>query len=295
LTTTTKIFIILVCLFAFIFTPMAIQFAAQTHDWKQLAQDFANDWETAEAEVRGVKAAAASQIEHYKTLRNQVADRLQDAEDRLGELNQQLTNLTGEYDRLKLEHGSLKTASELQNATMAILARHNDEMKKNITSLVSRELDLQTRNAQLNDRVKELTAQAVVLTQQLNQKLQQMAACRDENETLRQQANLGRAGEFLSLGPSPSARASEAPARSPVRGRVKAVEGNLATIDVGSASGVTPGMTMVVMRDGDYICDLQITSEVTPSEAVGEIKRETGKRIRPDDVVVDEASFNARS
>jgi hypothetical protein len=73
------------------------------------------------------------------------------------------------------------------------------------------------------------------------------------------------------------------------------VQGNLATVDVGSSSGVREGMTMVVTRDGEYVCDLVITSEVSPNEAVGEVRREQGKRIRPDDTVMDEATFNARS
>jgi len=36
--TTTKIFIVLVCLFAFLFTPMTIQFVARTHNWRKLAE-----------------------------------------------------------------------------------------------------------------------------------------------------------------------------------------------------------------------------------------------------------------
>ena len=49
MTTVTKIFVILVCLFAFIFTPMAIQFAARSYKWRDLAQQYQDSAETAHA------------------------------------------------------------------------------------------------------------------------------------------------------------------------------------------------------------------------------------------------------
>lgn len=294
MTTTTKIFIILVCLFAFIFTPMAIQFAARTNNWRQLAETWRDQSETDAAHARSIEAIAASQLAQAEALRAQEQARLVEANHRIDQLTQEIATLAGDRDKLALSVSSMENAGKLQSATMAILARHHDEMTKSNRQLTGRELDLQTRNAQLSDRVKELSAEQVVLRQQLNQRTQEVSSCRDENETLRRQQGLGRAGEFASAGPSPSARAETPAARGPVQGQVKNVQGNLATINVGSSSGIREGMTMVVVREGDYICDLVITSEVTPTEAVGEIRREQGKRIRPGDTVMDEASFNAR-
>ena len=46
----------------------------------------------------------------------------------------------------------------------------------------------------------------------------------------------------------------------------------------------------------DYVCDLVITSEISPNEAVGEVVTgtEQSKRIRPGDLVQDEMTFNSR-
>ena len=48
MTPVTKIFVVLVCLFAFIFTPLAISFVARSDNWKQLAQSWADQAETEE-------------------------------------------------------------------------------------------------------------------------------------------------------------------------------------------------------------------------------------------------------
>ena len=81
---------------------------------------------------------------------------------------------------------------------------------------------------------------------------------------------------------------------SPVHGTITRVEGSLATLDVGSASGLSVGSQMVVLRDDDWICDLRITSQVTPQEAAGEVLLEAkDRRIRPGDKAQDAGSFEA--
>lgn len=298
MTTTAKIFIILVCLFAFIFTPLAIQFAAQTNNWKQLAESWRDQSEADAAYARSVQSLYTRDAVRAAAQQQQDQARITELSHQIEQLNQQIAKVTSDFNTLNLEYAKLKTANELQNGTMAVLAKHHDEMTETNQKLRERELTLQTRNAELLDQVKRLTADKVVLTQQLNQRAQEVAVCREENEALRQGAGLTRRGEFETGGSvAPSARAvnaSEAP-RAPVRGLVKNVQGNLATIDVGSSSGIREGMVMVVMRGSDYVGDLVITQEVNPTEAVGEVRAGIqNQRIRPGDVVVDEVSFNAR-
>lgn len=299
MTTTAKIFIILVCLFAFIFTPLAIQFAAQTSNWKQLAETWRDQSEADAAYARSVQSLYTRDAVRAATQQQQDQARIAELARQIDQLNQQIAALTAERNNLLNKNAELETANSLQAGTMAVLTKHHDEMTDTNKKLRERELVLQTRSAELLDQVKALTADKVVLTQQLNQRAQEVAVCREENEGLRKSQGLARRAEFVTGGaPSPSARAedvSSAP-RAPIRGQVKQVQGNLATVDVGSSSGVREGMVMVVMRGNDYVGDLVITPEVQPTEAVGEVRGgEQGRRIRPGDVVVDETSFNARS
>jgi regulator of replication initiation timing len=299
LTTTAKIFIILVCLFAFIFTPLAIGFITQSNNWKDLATSFRDQAENEAAYARSIEAIRTSEFAKAAAQQHQSQQELAEARRQIDQLNQQIADLTGKRNALVLDNEKLKTANELQTGTMNVIATHHDKMAKANDDLRARELDLQTRNAQLLDRNKELTADTVVLKQQLNQRIQEVQVAREENETLRKQLGLGRAGEFVAGGavtPTAKPETSGGP-RAPIRGQVKAVQGNLATIDVGSSSGVKPGMVMVVTRGSgqkaSWVCDLAVTSEVNPTEAVGEVRRGGDQQIRPGDVVQDEVTFNA--
>lgn len=297
MTTTTKIFIILVCLFAFIFTPLAVGFFAQADNWKQLAQGYQDQAENEAAYARSIKSIADSQLVQFNAQRQEDQQTIDKLRADIDQLKQQIAQLAAERTKLALANESQKTTNEQQTANLAIITKNHDEISKSNKDLRASELDLRTRNAELLDKVKELTADKVVLTQQLNQRAQEVAIAREENEALRKQQGLGRAGEYETGGtPAPMAKAvTSAGVRGPVRGQVKAVQGNLATVDVGSGSGVKAGMILVVSRGSDYVCDLVVTSEVSPTEAVGEIKRGESLRIRPGDQVQDEVTFNAQA
>jgi len=292
LTTTTKIFVILVCLFAFIFTPLAISFAARTHNWRALANDYRSELEIAHANEITAMAIAASEIERHKAQQNKQYESFLALEDKAKQLENQVADLTQQNDELNRSRDSWETSAQLLASEMAVKTSHNEALNKAKEDGLSRERELQARNLQLNDRVKELSAQVVIITQQLNQKLQEIVAYREENKQLRSEMGFGQARGPLVATATPSAQALTAALTSPVFGTITRVEGSLATVDVGSASGLKEGNQMVVVRDDDWICDLRITSQITPQEAVGEVLLSAkDKRIRPGDKVQDVASF----
>lgn len=299
MTTTAKIFIILVCLFAFIFTPLAIGFFAQTNNWKELAQSFQSQAEADAAYARSIESIRSSEFVRADAIQRQAQQELAEARRQIDQRNQQIAELTAKRNALTLENDKLKTTNELQTGSLSVVTAHHDKMATANEQLRARELELQTRNAELLDRNKALTADAVVLKQQLNQRIQEVQVAREENDTLRKQQGLGRAGEFVAGGAvTPSAK-PETPAgrRAEIRGQIKAVQGNLATINVGSSSGVKQGMVMVVYRStgstSSWVCDLVVTSEVSPTEAVAEVRKGGAQQLRAGDMVQDEVTFNA--
>ena len=296
MTTVTKIFIVLVCLFAFIFTPMAIQFAGRKDDWKALAEKYEDHAETALAHERSTIATAASTIEHYKALRDQERRRAETDEQRIAELERQIEELTQNVKELERSRDSWENSAQTLSAQMEVINTHNQELVKENKRLTQSELDLQTKLIDRTDRVEELIADMVQLRRQLMQKTEELASVRKENDQLRQMTGIGRAGEALTTTLTPSARPATPTPPTAIRGKVTAVEEakGWASINVGSASGLAEGMTMVVIRGEDYICDLIITNNVTPTEAVGRMVRVPGgKQIRPGDVLIDLDSFNA--
>ena len=59
-------------------------------------------------------------------------------------------------------------------------------------------------------------------------------------------------------------------AASPIRGEIIEIAGNILTISVGSADGVTKDMVFVVYRGGQYIGDLRV-GMVDPNRSAGRL------------------------
>jgi len=294
LTTTTKIFVILVCLSAFIFTPMAIQFAAFSNDWRTLAKDYRDTAELYMAAQRNAYATMVSQNALFKSQRDEAYDLLEKVQQQLAKMEQERDALIHEIAELKRSESSLQAATERLSAEMTVINTLNQELLDGKDELTRSEQELRSRSHQLSDRVKELSTEIVVLKQQLYQAQEVAEFHNKENEQLRKEHHLPPRGDFPTAGPEAQAKAETPAAWAEIRGEVVDVKGNSATISVGSTSGLKPDMTMVVVRDNEYICDLVVTNEITPNEAVATIQLTGGKRIRPGDAIIDEHSFNSR-
>ncbi len=295
MTTTTKIFVILVCLFAFVFTPMAIGFAARTYDWRSLARLYQDAAESALAGERNALAVMTSEIEHSKSLRDQVEKRLLEARQQVNDLQQEQVELTTERDQLQRSRDSWQVSAERLTAEMAVINRHNQDLTTINESLTKSELDLRSRNNQLNDRLKDLSAEIVILKEQLRQ-AQEIATYRaKENEALRKGLGIGPGLEPPTSGTRPQIQPLTPRAPAEIRGEVVEVGPGIATVNVGASDGVTEGLVFVVLRGGEYVGDLVITSDIRPTEAAGRFDdKGKGTRIRPHDSVVDEYTFNKR-
>ncbi|UCD28060.1 MAG: hypothetical protein JSV03_13325 [Planctomycetota bacterium] len=293
MTTITKIFVILVCLFAFIFTPVAVYFAGTTYDWKELAEQYRELAQTALAREMNALAVTASEIQHYKSLRDQEHNRLMEARQKIDNLDRKINTMIQERDQLNRSRDNWETSARLLTAELAVLNNHNQELTKTKEKMLADERVLRADNNWLTGQNKDHEATIEILNQKLYQLKERIAYQAEENEKLRNQLNLGRADSEPLTTPTPSAKSVTPAAPSPIYGRVIEVRGRMASIDVGSASGVQEGTTMIVMRGSKYICDLKITS-VTPNEAVGEIGLTGGDLIRVNDQVVDLDSFQSR-
>lgn len=296
MTPVTKIFVVLVCLFAFIFTPLTIGFVAQSYNWKALAEQYKERMETALAHERASLAAAASAVSHYQAQRESDRLEIQRLESRIAQLDQEKEQLTRDKEALSASRASWESSAQTLSAQLKVINTHNQALSDENARLTKSEQELQARNAALQDRVEELSANSVTLAQQLRQKIEELTAVRHENDELRQNLQLGKASEVLTSAAEPSVRAGGPAPKAEIRGSVTDVRANegLASIDVGSSAGVTEGMVMAVIRDSEYICDLIITDKIDPTQAVGKIAAQGGKEIRPGDTVIDERSLMAR-
>ena len=294
MTTTTKIFVILVCLFAFIFTPMAIQFAAQQENWKSDADKLRKNMEVAAARETSLRTILDNREADWQRQFSEDQRRFQQEQQRAAGLERQIAALTQERDQLARSREMLETQAGILAAEVSVKGKHNENLTEAKESAQARERELQTANAWLTDQLQLSRAEIDVLKQQLNQRQQEMIACRQENDDLRRSAHLGKAGEALTSVSGSTVQALSPAVRSRITGKVKQVSGDQVSIDVGSSSGVREGMRMIVLRNGSYIGDIKIT-RAAPGEAVGQVALlgPEGKQIRPGDEVIDETTFSA--
>ncbi|HOQ85425.1 MAG TPA: hypothetical protein PLQ89_06875, partial [Phycisphaerae bacterium] len=259
MTTITKVFVILVCLFALIFTPLAIQFAARSYNWKATSESLRDKLETAYANERSAYAVAASEIEYYQDLLQAERNSLQEARKRISDLEQQLQNVTQERNQYAASRDNWERSATLLTNQLAVESERNDKLAQAREDALARERELRTQNLQLADRVKDLTAEVAILDQQNRQRVQELASFREENQKLRDALKMGQGGQLTGTA-TPTALAAMPVAAGPVTGEVSDVSGPLATLNIGSASGLRQGMILVVTRGGNYICDLEVTS-----------------------------------
>ena len=295
MTTITKVFVILVCLFALIFTPLAIQFAAREHNWKAVAQARDEEAQTAMAREQSEKSAAMAEAAYYSKLLESARQELTNAQSEIAKVKQDLDNVKQERNQLLASRDSWEHSAGLLTAQMNVQSTRNQELTDAREKSLSNERELQTQNIQLTDRVKELTAQVTILNQQSNQRAEELASFREENRKLRDSLKLGQAGQVVSATTPTAVGTTPVVASGPVAGEVTQVNGTMVTLNVGSASGIREGMTMVVTRGGNYICDIEMTKNINPNESVGRIMYEQpGRRIQVNDRVQDATSFEAR-
>jgi hypothetical protein len=289
--TTTKIFIVLVCLFAFLFTPMTIQFVARTHNWRKLAETYQDIALSSQVHNRNVIALSFAEKEALNDELEKMRATQRKWEDDNTKLKQELAQLNSSYATLDLDKLNLDTRNSLLTATVKVKSDENQVLVDNNSKLRANNDDLMTKNIELNDRVKELSAELLIREQKLRMQEEENLAMRQENERLREGKPVAPNAPGP-VGPAPAVEPAGPAATSPIRGQITDVQGNSAEVDIGAADGVKKGMVFVVMREGKYLGDLRI-EVVEPRTSVGTLELTGQGDIKKSDSVRDKASMEA--
>lgn len=290
MSTTTKIFIVLVCLFAFLFTPLTIQFAARVDDWKGLVEEYRDFALNSQVHNRNVVALSITEKLAMEDELEAMTAQLAGSDEKNVALQRQLADLSGEKDALELANRSLEATVNIQTAANSVKAKENQELAKANTGLREHNDELMTRNIGLNDTLKEMTAKNLILEQKRRMLEEENLAIRDENRRFREMAKLGPASDTGAVGPMETVQAEGPVAASPIRGEITQVEGGLAEINVGSADGVSKDMVFVVMRNARYLGDLRVNA-LEPGSAVGVLELTGQGEIKAGDLVRDKNSL----
>lgn len=288
----TKIFVVLMAIFSIAFTMTTVNFVAKTNGWQDLAKKYRTELQVVETHMRNQAAAHATEKTAWVDARKDLQSRIAMLET---EKSQQLADVAGlnqQITELKSDKGSWETQANQCQIQLQFEQQSSDAERKQRKELEKRNMELERRNLDLSERVNEQTAQILVLVQQQNQLEQQINILREENRRVSRGGGLAPVrGESTTMITDAlgQVRPQAPPAVTPIRGRILQVDGNIATVSVGSADGVQEGLVFVIYRGEQYVGDLKIT-DVQPNIAAGRVVR-PNTTPRPNDMVSDEPSF----
>jgi septal ring factor EnvC (AmiA/AmiB activator) len=182
---------------------------------------------------------------------------LSEARQRSTKLDNDLSLINGELAKLRADYQSnterTKTLTQQRDEAFTKVQMLNDETRRLTDLLKQTQLDMERQGA----IIKTLREQLVERDDRLRQLEQE-------------------------YGVSTAARTTTAPvagARSdvPINGTVTSVRGELASINVGSAKGVKPGMQLIIYRGSEYVAKLRV-DQVDVGQSAGIISE---KRLDP--------------
>jgi len=268
--TLTKVFVVLTSVLAIALSCLFVAAAAQWDNWRGLAQQYQTDRDAAitlaHNTAANMQAALAMKDDALAALTRDLdaaQTNLQKSADEVAALKSQLAQT--ENQRLALD-ASRKKLEEMLDVTMTEL---KGAQKQN-QSLLAENIDLQSRNARLNSRTLELTTEVNILRDETRNIQEKLYACERQNAELQ---SLAAGRPAAPTAPEVPGAVTAAPAGGvrEIRGKIIDVKDSYASIDVGETSGVVPGMTFMVYREGAvYLGDLVI-DRVRPKEAGGRL------------------------
>lgn len=271
MSTLTKVFVVLLVVFSIAFTVMTVSFAAQTPNWRQLAETYRESATIADTNLRNQIAASAAELAaSHDSMRRQM-ERIGELEKEMKRVEDRVAQLQLEADQVRAEKSSAEAINRGLVAQLQAADTTRTEYRNQRDELERQNVEMRRRNVDLNDRVNELSARVSVLLEQRRQYEQQINILKEENEQLASQAGGGGSGRQMEQ-PGGLAlegvRSASPVARSTVRGKVVDVANGIVTLSVGSADGVKPGMVFVVHRDDQYLGDVRVDL-VEPEQSAG--------------------------
>jgi len=290
----TKVFVVLLTVFSIALSMLVVAAFAQQEGWRKSAMDWEAKAVAADSKARTITANA--QIEQQRA---EARDReYRDAIDGLKEdlitkarsIDQLERRVADAENQLTIEQGQVTSA--IDQGRLIQTALNSD--KEFSAKLAKRNSELERRNIDLNDRVKELTSDMTMAASQIRALKQQIVALGDPAGAMPVSQMPGGTAIVEAYTPTAAVPTMSSMGEE-IRGEIRSIEGNLASISVGSADGVAPGMVFLIYRSGNgsskplYLGSVRIT-KVEANESAGLIEQSVGD-IRLGDTARDELSF----
>lgn len=267
MSTITKVFVVLVSVMAIVHSVLTVSTAArwdnskkQLEAYQQLYQGEFVRRTSAEATLATSLARKDDQIAELTRQLSSRQDEVRAATDELAGLRIDLARQTNDRAAAEASRKKLEEILQVQTAELTSFQKQNQ-------TLLTENIDLQTRIQRLSSRVLELTSQNTIASDEIRNLQEKLYAEQQRGRDGARAAGVPvvREGD-VAAGATPVMRV----AAGPIRGEIVEVDGRYVSVNVGETSGVSAGMVFMVYRGQDYIGDLTIES-VRSKEAGGKM------------------------
>lgn len=276
-----KILVILNLIFAMVTGALiGVAFLTRTN-WKA-------NYEILQADRDALRASKEVELQvkdaKYQELERALAAARTEAKEAADKTQAAMRDVDAAKNQLKDSQATLDKQRGSMDVMTQEVERRRAEVKQFQETLADRDVrirDLEKKATQLRD----LQVAAELNYKSLKERFDSMLT--QNEEMSRKIAQVERRGIRI----EDSGAMTRRPPVENVRGTIKAVDGNLATVSVGTDAGVTRDSVLFIYRlqpQPEYLGELQIIS-ATPFEAVGRIKPAQGRRTVK---VGDEVSSN---
>ena len=269
MSTMTKVFIVLTAVLSIAVSCLFIAAVAQSANWKELAEVY-EQRQLAELTMRmNQEAIAQSALAMRDDEARQLTQSLEAAQ-RLGrDLQNELADTRIELARQTNDRVAAEADRKALAELLAVKSTEEAAARQQNDTLLTQNIDLQTRNTSLNSRVLELSSDNAVKTDQIRN-LQEKLYASEQMVAQAQQAHLAGGRVPSRVTPPAGVQPVAAPVVGPIRGEITAVDGSYASLNIGQSSGVAPGMTFMVYRGSVFVAEL-VVDGVRPEEAGGKL------------------------
>lgn len=271
----TKLFIVLSAVFSLTLSALTVAGASQ--------------WGRMKSEIDNRDRLLLAEFTRRTNLESTFAMALATKDDQIAALQTQLTkekeanrSLTDELATTKNDlarQTNEKVASEAGRKKLeeilGVQTAQNTSLQKENQELFARNTELETRNQKLASRNLEIVSNLSVATDQIRNLQEKLYALEQSQSGTRVSSAAGVTTPVANATPvKPSVP-------GPIRGEITELDGAYASVNIGEASGVVPGMMFMIYRGNQYLGDLEIET-VRPKEAGGKLRTVT-QAIRPGD------------
>lgn len=285
MTTLTKVFIVVLAVFAIVVSMLIIQFTAQNVNYKQLA----DEWQSRAKQEQTLRETADNQQKiveaHFNKVIATQAEELAKQRAEVDKVSAELSSLNNRYLIETQKTASLTAQLDQLNNMVNAADAERKQLQSQLETTRKDNSGLRTDNFKLAETNNKLELQRQLYEQEIRLLKEQNFSLGERLEAMRKRVAGPARGEGAPAVTAARAQPAAEAQASPIIGQITDVNNGLASISVGAAQGVKNGMEFIIYRNGQYLGKLHI-NKVLPDQAAGEILQSQGN-IHPGDKVTD--------